>query len=101
MAEERVSACLSSYFQQGNSDGLSKDTKRGFCILNSRQIAIPGIVFSGIGMAKAKKPEDKKGFAIAGLVTGIIALLISFGQCADTDDTLKELDKSIKELQSM
>ena len=63
-------------------------------------VAIPGIVFSGIGMAKAKKPEDKKGFAIAGLVMGIIALLISFGQCADTDDTLKELDKSIKELQS-
>lgn len=43
-------------------------------------ITIPGIVFSGIGMAKAKKPEDKKGFAIAGLVMGIIALLASFGQ---------------------
>ena len=30
MAEERVSAYLSLYFLQGNSDGLSKDTKRGF-----------------------------------------------------------------------
>ena len=48
----------------------------GTAWLFSAILAVLGIVFSAIGLAKAKKAEKSNGLAVGGLICGIVAIVI-------------------------
>ena len=65
---------------------------------------IPGIiaiVLAGVGLSQASRQNTPKGILIAGLIIGIIAVMISFSQVFVIGRISKRADKWPKDVQSI
>ena len=68
-------------------------------------LGLIAIVLGGVGIAKAKDGRGGKGLAIAGLVTGLLALLVGFliyvGLANFANDNIGELEDLQRELEEL
>jgi phosphate/sulfate permease len=65
---------------------------------------IPGIiaiVLAGVGLSQASRQNSPKGILLAGLIIGIIAVMISFSQIFVIGRISKKADKWPKDIQSI
>ena len=63
-------------------------------------LGLLALIFGGVGLARSKDPaRGGRGQAIAGIVLGILALVMVFVQGALINDAANELDRDLEELQ--